>query len=105
MSLTEAQLTKQIRDMLRSLRIMHVKIWQGLMSEKGISDIIGCYKGKFFCCEIKTATGKVSEHQKRFLERVREAGGIAIVARSCEDVVEALGLEVELWPLFERGKP
>jgi len=103
-SLTEADITKQIRDMLRSLRVMHVKIWQGLMSEKGISDIVGVHNGRFFAIEIKTAKGKVSEHQERFLQRVRDAGGIAIVARCCEDVVEALELKVELWPLFERDK-
>ena len=75
-----------------------------MMSEKGVSDIIGCYEGTFFAIEVKTQKGVITEHQKDFLRRVEEAGGIAIVARSCEDVVEALGLEVELWPLFERGR-
>ena len=82
---------------------MHYKAWQGLMSERGVSDIIGCYNGRFFACEIKVGKGQLSDSQKRFLQRVQNAGGIAIVARSCEDVVKVLGFERELWPLFNEG--
>ncbi len=57
---------------------------------KGVSDIIGIFDGKFLAIEVKTEKGKLSEHQVEFLDRVRENGGIAIVARSVEDVEQAL---------------
>lgn len=56
----------------------------------GVSDIIGIYKGKFFAIEVKTKTGKLSEHQKIFLNDVKKNGGIAFVARSIDDVHRGL---------------
>lgn len=40
----------------------------------------------FVAIETKTNDGRVSKEQENFLRCVREAGGIAIVARSAEDV-------------------
>lgn len=101
----EADVTKQIRDILTACGIFHWKVWQGMGSLKGVSDIIGCHNGQFFAIEVKRPGGKPSMYQEHFIERVKEAGGIAFVAWSAEDVVKALGLEVELWPLFHEDKP
>ena len=57
----------------------------------GISDIIGIYNGRFLAIEVKTQKGRLSEHQKVFLKDVEDNGGIAIVARSVEDVIKGLG--------------
>lgn len=54
--------------------------------KKGTADILGIYKGKFLAIEVKSASGRLSEHQKIFLNQVKENGGIAIVARSIDDV-------------------
>lgn len=62
------------------------------MGEKGVSDIIGCHNGRFLAIEIKTEKGRVTPHQQRFLDRVNEAGGVAFVARSIEDVTYHLGI-------------
>lgn len=56
----------------------------------GTSDILGIYKGRFLAIEVKSAKGRLSEHQKTFLENVKLHGGIAIVARSIEDVISAI---------------
>jgi hypothetical protein len=88
--MSEAELTKQIRQYLNARNIWHYKAWQGLMSKKGISDIIGCYKGRFFAIEIKREGGKITEHQQAFINQVRAAGGIAFVAYSIQDVEEYL---------------
>jgi hypothetical protein len=57
----------------------------------GSSDIIGVLPGgRFIACECKTAKGKLSEKQKEFLARVEEFGGLAIVARSVDDVIQGL---------------
>ena len=100
----ERELTKQIRDLLKACGIFHWKAWQGLGSTKGVADIVGCLSGKMFAIEVKTATGRLSEYQRSFLRQLERAGGIACVARSPEDVVEALGLRVKLYPLFEEKR-
>ena len=42
------------------------------MGEKGIADILGIYNGKFLAIEIKTARGRVSPEQQRFLANVNQ---------------------------------
>ena len=58
----------------------------------GISDIIGVYKGRPLAIEVKAPKGVVSEHQKAFLASWAACGGIAIVARSLDDVKARLEL-------------
>ena len=57
---------------------------------KGVSDILGVYRGKFLAIEVKSVKGRLSPEQEEFLAAVKEAGGISCVACSIEDVVEAL---------------
>ena len=59
---------------------------------KGLSDIIGMWKGKFFAIEVKDWKGEVSAEQQHFIEIVKRLGGIAFVARSLEDVYAHLEL-------------
>jgi hypothetical protein len=57
----------------------------------GVSDILGVLPdGRILCVEVKTATGRLSEPQKLFLDSINERGGLAFVARSIEDVEKAL---------------
>lgn len=94
-NITEKETTKGIRHLLRTHGIFHYKAWQGAMSEKGISDIIGVLpEGKAVAIEVKIPKGNLSEHQKGFLDRFKAAGGIAFVARSPGDVIKELGLPV-----------
>jgi hypothetical protein len=53
----------------------------------GSSDLIGLLgpHGRFVALEVKTPDGRVTEHQARFLARVRQHGGIAAVVRSVDD--------------------
>lgn len=57
---------------------------------KGVADIIGIYKGKPLAIEVKSSTGKLSPDQKIFLLKHHQEGGITIVARSIQDVEQAL---------------
>jgi hypothetical protein len=56
----------------------------------GISDVLGVYKSRFLAVEVKQEGKNATALQEAFLTRVYEAGGIAIVARSWEDVEIAL---------------
>ena len=53
---------------------------------RGVADILGIWNGKPLAIEVKSEKGKLSEHQKLFLLRWQQAGGIAIVARSIDEV-------------------
>ncbi len=54
----------------------------------GVADIIGILpdNGRLFAIEVKTKTGRLQENQKTFLSEIKARGGLALVARSLEDV-------------------
>jgi hypothetical protein len=56
----------------------------------GCSDIIGIYKGRFLAIEVKTSEGILSIEQGRFLDKINDHGGIAIVARCINDVMNVM---------------
>ena len=56
----------------------------------GCSDVVGQMRdGRFLAVEVKSAKGKPRPEQAIFLATVREAGGLAFVARNCLDVGQA----------------
>ena len=57
----------------------------------GSADLIGWTKsGRFLAIEIKTSKGRLTKHQRQFLDAISASGGIAGVARSVEDAVEII---------------
>lgn len=58
--------------------------------KRGTADILGIFRNRFLAIEVKSKTGKLSIHQKIFLQQVKDNGGIAIVARSVDDVIDGL---------------
>ena len=52
----------------------------------GVPDIICCYKGRFLGLEVKLQTGTLTELQKRAIDRINRAGGIASRVESVADV-------------------
>ena len=62
-------------------------------SQRGCADIVGMLSGGLcFAIEVKSRTGKVSQHQQEFIDLIVSGGGIAGVARSVDDVNVILGL-------------
>ena len=61
-------------------------------SLKGVADIIGHQigSGRSIYIEVKSKTGRLSKEQKTFLTEAKEAGCIAFVARSLDDVISNL---------------
>jgi hypothetical protein len=58
---------------------------------KGVADILGVLPdGRFLAIEVKTPKGKLSKDQALWGKRVRENGGIYIVARSVGDISSLL---------------
>jgi len=90
---TEAEVTRAIRGVLKTLGVIHWKQHQGLGSVKGIPDIIGLWEGRMLAIEVKAPKGRVSPYQEQWIRRINQAGGIAFVARSPQDVIEKLGVK------------
>ncbi len=102
----EAQLQATIREYLRAKRCLPVRInsggvvaaYQGrerfirFNDQPGVSDLLVCCPpdGRFVAIEGKSPNGKLTETQEDFLQRVEAAGGIAVVARSLEDVEKVI---------------
>ena len=54
---------------------------------KGFSDLFGfrISDGKAFFIEVKSPTGKIRPEQQNFIDRMRQNGALAGIARSVED--------------------
>lgn len=57
---------------------------------RGVTDLLGIYHGVPLAIELKSATGRLSSHQKEFLTDWKLAGGLGFVARGITDVIEGL---------------
>lgn len=62
----------------------------GMYTTAGIPDIIVCYKGRFIALEVKNEVGKATVLQLATIKHIREAGGIAKIVRSVEEVKEII---------------
>lgn len=92
---TEKEITKEIRRFLDFKRIWHWKEYTGgMFGQTGISDILGCWKGRFIAIEVKRPGHKTESKrlmkQKKFIEDVKRAGGIGFFAESVQNVIDNL---------------
>ena len=62
----------------------------------GSSDIFAIKNGNFYCIEVKTLDGKLSDNQKIWLDLASEHGAIAIVVRSVHDLIEKMAINETL---------
>ena len=84
----ERDVVASIKKYLASLG-SDVFFWKehgGPYGTSGVPDIICCYKGRFLGLEVKLPGGKLTELQKRAIEKINRAGGIARRVESVEDV-------------------
>lgn len=89
--LTASQLTK---DALMMLRAKNYFVWRQQNSSygnrrniatKGVPDILGFDgSGKIVCCEVKTLNDRLSEEQREFLSKVKDSGGLALIANQSQ---------------------
>ena len=90
----DKDIRRAIRDylLLRGIRSWLTHDERHRPASVGISDIIGVQAGtgRFVAVEVKSARGKATQGQSKFLTDIRAAGGIAVVASCIEDVNRAL---------------
>lgn len=81
--------------LIRNPRPLHAGLCKGSSDLIGLRpaiiapEMVGATVAQFVAIEIKTARGRVSPEQQQFLEFVRSKGGLAIVARSANDLISA----------------
>lgn len=54
----------------------------------GGADLIGLWSGRFVAIEVKSSTGKQTEHQRNWQGIVEENGGLYVIARSASEAYE-----------------
>ncbi len=83
---TEKTIMQQIRYALNMYGWYVFRVPPSIYGEKGLCDLIAIKNGLTIFIEVKTFKDKQSDDQKIFESRIKNAGGIYILARSLEDV-------------------
>ena len=89
----ESVILQQVRDVLRLWGWVVVRMQQGLGSHKGIGDLLCFRAGKTHWVEIKTPSGRLSEHQLRFQQEMEDQKIPYSVVHSIEEVESMRELE------------
>lgn len=90
-SVLEEVIVKNILKYLNSLpQCWCFKVHGGPYQRKGIPDILGVFKGQLFALEVKRPGEKATDLQKWCIVQIRNAGGLAEVVTSVEQVQELL---------------
>lgn len=75
----EKDFENKVKAYLMKNDIWALKTWSNGIQRQGVPDLLCCVNGFFVAVELKAENGKPSELQKWNIEKIREAGGIAIV--------------------------
>jgi Holliday junction resolvase len=75
---------------LRARGAWWVKYHGHRAGKSGVPDILACYRGLFLAIEVKQPGGKQTRLQELEQTKIRQAGGISIVATSRQEASEAL---------------
>ncbi len=81
---TEAEMLHKTKQLLRYAGACIIR--EASPTRRGVADLLVCYNGRFIAIELKDEIGKASAHQVKFLEEVRNAGGLADVCRTLSEV-------------------
>ena len=79
-----------LRHLKQRPRCFAWKTHGGMYGTAGIPDIIACIDGRFYAFEVKQPTGKLTRLQEVTLDKIRVAGGVAVMVTSVKEVKSAL---------------
>ena len=96
---SENLVKKQIKKILDQHKVYHFSPFMAGMGRAGIPDIIACCNGFFLGIEAKSGKNKATELQLRELERIRTAGGYAVVINEAnmDELPNLLNKLMEQW--------
>ena len=83
----EKTVVKKILAYIQSRGGFAFKVHGSPFQKRGVSDILGCYRGRFIAFEVKRdSKGVATPLQINFLKKTRAAGGVAALVHSVEEV-------------------
>ena len=85
----EAKVKKRVVNVLKENGAYYFFPATGGYGRSGVPDVVGCYRGVFFAIECKAGANKTTALQDRELEKIRKAGGVAIVINENIEYVKA----------------
>ena len=86
----EGKVKAEIKKVLEAAGAWYFMPSMNGYGRKGIPDFIGCVNGRFFAIEAKAENGKATPWQERELAAIAKSGGMAMIAKSGDDVREFL---------------
>lgn len=92
MATPESKVKRKVVDTLKEMGAYNFFPVMSGYGRSGIPDIVGCYRGYFFAIECKAGNNKTTALQEAELQKIRDAGGIALVINeeNLADVQHAL---------------
>ena len=75
----EKNFENKVKAFLKNQGCWVLKTWSNGVQRSGVPDLLVCCDGYFLGVELKAESGKPSDLQLWNIEKIREAGGIAIV--------------------------
>lgn len=75
----EKNFENRVKKFLEAQGVWYVKYFANRNTRSGVPDILACVNGYFVGIEVKASHGKASELQLWNREKIRQAGGIAII--------------------------
>ncbi len=94
--MNEATLIQKIRRYLAT--VPECFFWKehgGQYGTAGIPDIIVCHKGRFIALEAKVGKNTPTKLQAATIDKIRQAGGIATVVHSVDEVKRVLEVKYD----------
>jgi hypothetical protein len=90
----EARIRAEIMAYLKTLEpdVFSFRIEQRAGMQNGCSDILTVIQGRLLALEVKSATGRLTALQRRFLDKITLAGGVSVLVRNADEVKKLLAL-------------
>ena len=97
----EKNYENKIKQTLKNNGAYFVKYFGCGFTQVGVPDLLCCLNGRFIAIEVKADKGKPSPLQLHNIEKIRESGGIALIAypkdfEALKALIEALVNESDI---------
>jgi hypothetical protein len=107
--LKEKAFENKVKEFLKSQNCWVLKTWSNGVQRAGVPDLLVCCNGYFLGVELKAEKGKPSDLQLWNIQKIREAGGIAIVLypsgfERFKDIIKQLQQEYDNWGAYNNQK-
>ena len=103
MATPEKKVKDRVKKILEEIDAYYFLPATGYGGRKGVPDIVGCYQGKFFGIECKAGKNKPTKLQVYELNKIKKAGGKAIVftdatkSEELKNILDDLESDDEYW--------